>query len=106
MLERQPHRTSQIATLSVAANGKSVGGLRPAINQYPSMREPIGTPAVRTSLTHDLYLTVMNVMPDGRVGIRAIVTPAVLWIWIGVFIMTAGMALCMVSPAPVRGAAA
>ena len=62
----------------------------------------IGTPAVRTSATHDLYLTVMDVLPDGRVGIRAIVTPAVVWIWIGVLIMAAGMGLCLVSPSPVR----
>ena len=35
---------------------------------------------------HDV-LTVMEMLPDGRVGLRAIVTPAVLWIWIGVIVM-------------------
>ncbi len=99
-LERQPHRVARMATLAVSDGGRSVGTLQPAMHHYPTMQEPIGTPAVRTSASHDLYLTVMEVLPDGRVGIRAIVTPAVVWIWIGVLIMTAGMGLCLLSPAP------
>ena len=105
-LLRQPHRLSQVATLAVDTGGDRPARMRPAINQYPSMREPIGTPAVYSRLSHDLYLTVMNIMPDGRVGIRAIVTPAVLWIWIGVFVMTVGMALCLVPVRRPRKAAA
>jgi cytochrome c biogenesis factor len=58
----------------------------------------VATPAVRTSLTHDLYLTLMSVEANGTVGLRAIVTPAVVWIWIGVFVMVAGTALCLVPP--------
>ncbi len=103
---REPHRLSRKATLAVSDGGRDVGILQPAINHYPSMTEPIGTPAVRTALSHDLYLTVMDVLPDGRVGVRAIITPAVLWIWIGVFIMSGGMALCLVPPRRARKVAA
>ena len=103
---REPHRLSRVATLTVSQRERSLGTLSPAINQYPSMREPIGTPAVRTGIGHDLYLTLMNTLPDGRVGIRAIITPAVVWIWIGVFIMTAGMAICLIPRRSVREAEA
>jgi cytochrome c-type biogenesis protein CcmF len=106
LVVQQPHRLSRQARMAVLSSGKNVGTLQPAINQYPMMREPIGTPAVRTALSHDLYLTVMEMLPDGRVGIRAILTPAVLWIWIGVVVMTFGMALCLVSPASPRKVAA
>ena len=99
-----PHRASQRATIRVNRDGRDVGTLEPAINHYSSQREPIGTPAVKTSLTHDLYLTVMNVSSDGRVGIRAIVTPAVVWIWIGVVIMVVGTGICLVSPIPAKTA--
>jgi cytochrome c-type biogenesis protein CcmF len=52
------------------------------MNQYESQREPIGTPAVRTSLFEDLYLSVMNVDPQGqRLGLHAMVNPMVAWIW-------------------------
>ncbi len=96
--ERQPHRAVQKATVRVERDGKLLGVLEPSLNQYPTMREPIITPAVRTGLGHDLYLTLMSVDPEGRAGLRAIVTPAVAWIWIGVFIMVAGTALCLVRP--------
>ena len=38
--------------------------LEPRMNQYATEREPIGTPAVRTSLKEDLYLSVMNIDPE------------------------------------------
>ena len=40
----------------------------------------------------------MSVEPNGSIGLRAIVTPAVVWIWVGVFVMVAGTALCLLPP--------
>ncbi|MDH3402317.1 MAG: heme lyase CcmF/NrfE family subunit [Acidobacteriota bacterium] len=105
-LDQEPHLTAQRATISVTENGKSRGVLVPALNFYPTMREPLGTPAVRTSLVRDLYLTVMNVSNDGSIGLRAIVTPAVAWIWIGVLVMGLGTVLCLAGAAKPRGSAA
>jgi len=99
---REPHRIVRKATVSVAHDGRSVGRLEPSLNQYLTQREPLGTPAVRSTLGHDLYLTLMNLGGDGSIGLRAIVTPAVTWIWIGVFVMVAGTALCLVSPTAPR----
>ena len=98
----EPHMTSQKATVAIARGGKPKGTLEPALNHYPTQREPIGTPAVRSTLTHDLYLTVMNVDQDGRLGLKAIVTPAVYWIWIGVLIMVLGTGICLVPPRKVQ----
>jgi cytochrome c-type biogenesis protein CcmF len=95
---QEPHRVARRATMSVRRDGKDLGQLEPALNHYPTMREPIGTPAVRTSLGRDLYLTVQNVGDDGSVGMRAIMTPAVSWIWIGVLVMVAGTAVCLIPP--------
>jgi cytochrome c-type biogenesis protein CcmF len=98
----EDHRAVQMARVNVSRDGRELGTLAPSLNHYPTDRQPIGTPAVRTTLTHDLYLTLMNVHGNGTVGLRAIVTPAVVWIWIGVFIMTLGTGLCLLSPLPVR----
>ena len=62
----EPHRRSVVATVAVSRDGKDIGILRPAMNQYAAQREPIGTPAVRTSLKEDLYLSVMNI--DAEAG--------------------------------------
>jgi cytochrome c-type biogenesis protein CcmF len=98
----QPHRFEQRADVAVRRGDRELGTLGPALNHYPTQMDPIATPAVRTSLTHDLYLTLMSVGSDGSIGLRAIVTPAVVWIWIGVLVMVAGTALCLV---PARRAA-
>jgi cytochrome c-type biogenesis protein CcmF len=94
-MEQEPHLTAQRATVQVSENGNPVGTLVPALNFYPTMREPLGTPAVRSTLARDLYLTVMNVGNDGSIGLRAIVTPAVSWIWLGVVVMALGTVLCL-----------
>ncbi len=99
---QEPHLTAQRATVDLALAGRPKGTLEPALNHYPTQREPIGTPAVRSTLTHDLYLTVMNVDQNGRLGLKAIVTPAVYWIWIGVIIMVLGTAVCLLPPRKVR----
>jgi cytochrome c-type biogenesis protein CcmF len=92
------HRFEQRAAVAIARGGRDLGTLTPALNHYPTQMDPVATPAVRTSLTHDLYLTLMSVDPNGSIGLRAIVTPAVVWIWIGVFVMVAGTALCLLPP--------
>ncbi|MEO7793144.1 MAG: heme lyase CcmF/NrfE family subunit [Thermoanaerobaculia bacterium] len=97
----EPHRISERALMRIERNGKNAGMLEPALNRYDSRMEPIGTPAVRTTLGHDLYLSLMNVGTDGSIGLRAIVTPAVVWIWIGVFIIVLGTAICLL-PAGLR----
>lgn len=95
-MEQEPHLTAQRATIGISRGGESRGVLVPALKFYPTMREPLGSPAVRTTLTRDLYLTVMNVGNDGSIGLRAIITPAVSWIWIGVLVMGLGTAMCVV----------
>jgi cytochrome c-type biogenesis protein CcmF len=103
--ESQPHREVQKAVVRVERGGRQIATLEPSLNHYDTQREPIMTPAVRTSLGHDLYLTLGAVGEDGRAGLRAILTPAVVWIWIGVLVMVAGTMLCLIEPRPARARA-
>ncbi|MEO8277750.1 MAG: heme lyase CcmF/NrfE family subunit [Thermoanaerobaculia bacterium] len=103
---REPHRISERAVMRIERDGQPAGSLEPALNSYDSRMEPIGTPAVRTSPARDLYLSLMNVGRDGSIGLRAIVTPAVVWIWIGVFVIVAGTALCLLPSGTRRPASA
>jgi len=103
-VEQQPHRASQKASVQVAKNGEVLKTMKPALNQYDTMREPIGTPVVRTGLTHDLYLSLQSVDPGGGIGLRAIVTPAVVWIWIGVIVIVIGTVMSLSSDSYGRSA--
>jgi cytochrome c-type biogenesis protein CcmF len=87
----EPHRNALVARVAVKRNGRDLGEMTPRMNQYESQREPIGTPAVRTFLTEDLYLSVMNIDgPGGNLGLLAMINPLVGWIWIATGIMALG----------------
>jgi len=78
----EPHRQSVIADITVSRNGHQVATMGPRMNFYFTQREPVGTPQVRSTLTHDLYLSVMNIDPQQQaVGLHAMINPMVGWIW-------------------------
>src|SRR5438105_14240165 len=67
------------------------------MNQYETMREPIGTPEVQSTLTTDLYLSIMNIDPNSQtVSVLLLITPMVSWIWIAVFMMGIGGLIALI----------
>jgi cytochrome c-type biogenesis protein CcmF len=93
----EPHRQSTLANFEVRENGNVVGTLSPRMNQYAAMREPIGTPDVHSTWREDLYLSIMRIDPErGQVGVLAIVTPMVAWIWIAVLMMGLGGLIALI----------
>ena len=87
----EPHREAVVAHVGVSRGGRDLGVLSPRMNQYERQREPIGTPAVRSSLFEDLYLSVMNIDPaSGSLGLLAMVNPMVGWIWAATALMALG----------------
>ncbi len=93
----EPHRESALARMEIRKNGREVGWLYPRMNQYENQREPIGTPAVRSGLTEDLYLSVHNIdVESGSVGLLILVNPMVLWIWVATAVMALGGLVALV----------
>src|SRR5437764_5955295 len=60
----EPHRQSTIARFNITKHAKPVAIMEPRMNQYASMREPIGTPSVHSTLTGALYISIMTIAPD------------------------------------------
>ena len=91
--EETPQRFEIKAAVGVSKGGDFLGRLTPQMNFYPNSREPIASPSVRSTLLEDLYLTLIHFEKDGSsASLRAIVTPAVAWIWIGgVVVMLGGI---------------
>jgi cytochrome c-type biogenesis protein CcmF len=95
----EPHRESVRARMTVARDGRPQRVLLPSMNYYESQREPIGTPAVRSGLTEDLYLSVHNIdARTGRVGLLVLVTPMVAWIWVAAAVMALGGLVALLPP--------
>jgi cytochrome c-type biogenesis protein CcmF len=96
---QEPHRTSLVARVEVRRGDEVLGTLAPRMNHYHTQREPIGTPAVRTGLGHDLYLSILNVDPAAQtLGLHAFLNPMVGWIWIATGIMALGGLAALVPP--------
>ena len=56
----------------------------------------MGTPAVATSPARDVYLALLQVPDDdnaGRIVLRVVVQPLVMWLWIGGAVMLVGTVL-------------
>jgi cytochrome c-type biogenesis protein CcmF len=97
----EPNRQSTIARFAVSKNGRAVTTLAPRMNQYATMREPIGTPDVHSTLTGDLYLSILSVdVAQQTIVLHMIVTPMVMWIWIAALVMGLGGLMALV---PIRG---
>ncbi|MEO6487301.1 MAG: cytochrome c-type biogenesis CcmF C-terminal domain-containing protein [Thermoanaerobaculia bacterium] len=87
----EPHRQSTVAQFAVVKGGQQKTVLEPRMNQYESMREPIGTPDVYTTAAGDLYLSLMSVdLQTQTVAVTIVHTPMVVWIWIAVILMGLG----------------
>jgi len=95
--EQQPQRFVVGSTVQVFAGDEPAGTLEPSLNFYPNSDQPIATPAVRSTPKEDLYLTLMAFdSEEGRhATIRAIVNPAVPWLWVGGLIIGFGALLAI-----------
>ena len=80
----------------VTYSGAQNGTLGTALRDYPNSQAAIATPAVRTSLAEDLYVTLLASDPaSGTVTLHLFVNPLVVWIWIGGAIVGIGAVFAM-----------
>ena len=90
---RTPSHVSQQALLRI--DGGAV--FTPAISQFGTGTQAVGTPAIDSSLTSDVYLTI-NSIPDrsGPWTFGVVVQPLVMWLWIGGALVVVGSVLSAV----------
>ncbi len=78
--------------------------LKPALSQYQGGGPSVGTPAVDSSVTNDLYLTI-DMTPanaNGVAEIGVVVQSMVEWIWIGGAIVALGTLMALLDPTVLR----
>jgi cytochrome c-type biogenesis protein CcmF len=89
---KESHRDAVVASVTAFYRGDRQGVHLPRLNYYQSSREPIATPAVREGAREDLYLVLMAYDEGGaHATLKAIVSPLVVWIWVGGIVMGLGV---------------
>jgi len=67
----------------------------PAIQRFPNATQQVGTPSVKSTLTEDVYLAVLELprTPGGKIQLRLLVEPLVIWLWVGGSVIVFGSLL-------------
>jgi len=98
------HSVSFVGTRQVASPSHSAfeavlrvdgGGMfYPAISQFGSGTQAVGTPAIDSSWKNDLYLTIDSIPTAGSAWTFGVVEqPLVMWLWIGAVLVGIGSVL-------------
>jgi cytochrome c-type biogenesis protein CcmF len=99
--EEFPNYDVEWAVMDVYKDGKQIDTLTPERRFYRASQQTSTLPFVRSTLKEDLYLTYEGLNQDtGHPILKAHVNPLVMWLWLGVWIIIGGTALCLVPNAP------
>ncbi len=86
-----PHRFEVGTSMTLLNGGRPVTLLEPRQNYYPTREDPIPTPTVYSSALQDVFVNLLAFARDGsHATVKVVVTPLMIWIWIGTYIMVAG----------------
>lgn len=90
-LVEHPERTEVKALIEV--DGSRVH--TPSLSRYRFGEQVIGTPSVRVSPVDDVYLALLRIPEEGdnSIGLRVIVQPLIMWLWVGGMVMVVGTVL-------------
>ena len=93
-------RSSSARAMTIKARVRVDGGqvFAPALNQFVSSGQTIGTPSVDVGLRRDVYLTLVDApkTDDDSAVIGVVVEPLVSWLWTGGLFMAIGTLLALV----------
>ena len=79
------------ATFELSRGGDRLGTLRPRLNDYDNQVQAIPTPAVRTGLREDVYLSLVRIDGDtSTITVDAYRFPLVWMVWAGGLLLFTG----------------
>jgi len=83
-----------VASLSLYNAGSKIGVLNPEKNFHRGQDQPATEVAIRSTLKEDVYVILAGYEKD-TATFKVLVTPLVIWLWIGGIVMTLGTLFAM-----------
>ncbi len=81
--EEGGNKLRNAALVEVYRNGRLLAVMEPERNLHSNVDGTVTEVALRSNLKEDLYLVLASIEPDGLAAFQVIITPMVLWLWIG-----------------------
>ena len=88
--EENGNKVRNAALVELYRNGQLLGVMEPERNLHSNVEGSVTEVALRTNLKEDLYLVLASIEPDGLAAFQVIITPMVLWLWIGGILLILG----------------
>ena len=79
------------AELDVYRGGRKLATIRPERNQHSNVQGAVTEVALRSNLKEDLYVVLASLEPDGLAAFQVLITPLVVWLWIGRLVLLIGV---------------
>jgi len=93
-LDEDDEKLSAVASVSVKRGTKSIGTMSPQLNYWFAPMQSFAEVAIRTTPAEDLFISMPAYDPTGSSAtFRALVTPLVVWMWVGGGLLLLGGAI-------------
>ncbi|MFV1990164.1 MAG: heme lyase CcmF/NrfE family subunit [Acidimicrobiales bacterium] len=91
----KPAYIQQSSLVTIDGEGGYVAGFQ----QYKVSGTSVAVPAIRTSPTEDVFIVLERSYAESTedIVLRIVVTPLIMWLWIGGLILAVGVFLCILS---------
>jgi len=75
-------RVERTALITASVNGRNIGVLKAENHYYPSFQMASTRSGIMSFIDEDLYVIPQEFLSDGRVALRLLVNPMMVWMWI------------------------
>ena len=89
-MEENGNKLRSAAVVEVYRNERRVAVMEPERNLHSNVDGSVTEVALRSTLKEDLYLVLASIEADGLAAFQVIITPMVMWLWIGGVVLIFG----------------
>jgi cytochrome c-type biogenesis protein CcmF len=99
-MEENGNKLRNAAVVEVYRNERRVAVMEPERNLHSNVDGSVTEVALRSTLKEDLYLVLASIEADGLAAFQVIITPMVIWLWIGGILLIVGTLVAAWPAAP------
>jgi cytochrome c-type biogenesis protein CcmF len=89
-IEENGNKVRNQASLAVYQGDRKLTTVRPERNLYSNVQGAVTEVALRSNLKQDLYVVLASLEADGLAAFQVLITPLVVWLWIGGVVLLVG----------------